>query len=215
MCTLVHTDEARVVAITRRSRTARRDARDRADERLFLCAQDSASRQLREVRSTHGSRARSRARRLSHRHSRGVTYSRLRRRSLFSPRAGSAGSAPRVRMDVRCTRGAQVRRRGIRRRTPFGCRPRTCVRTMCTLVRAAPRTRHNASLRHGALRRTRSSERAPILVCAGSGVATAARGRVPAWETRTLARSSPVASSFPRRAAPSSSSAVALQSASR
>ena len=86
---------------------ARRAVRDRADERLFLYARSSTSRQLREVRSTHGRRARSRTRRLSRRHSRGVTYSRLRRRSLFSPRAGSAGSAPRVRMDVRRTRGAQ------------------------------------------------------------------------------------------------------------
>jgi len=86
---------------------ARRDARDRADERLFLRARSSTSRQLREVRSTHGRRARSRARHPSRRRSRGATYSRLRRRSLFTQRAGSAGSAPRVRMDVRRTRGAQ------------------------------------------------------------------------------------------------------------
>jgi hypothetical protein len=83
---------------------ARRVVRDRADERLFLCARSSASRQLREVGSTHGRRARSRARRPSRRHSRGVTHRRLRRRSLFSPRPGSA---PRVRMDVRRARGAQ------------------------------------------------------------------------------------------------------------
>ena len=83
---------------------ARRDVRDRAAKRLFLNAWSSASRQLREVRSTHGRRARSRTRRLSRRRSRGATYSRLRRRSLFTQRAGSA---PRVRMDVRCTRDAQ------------------------------------------------------------------------------------------------------------
>jgi len=58
MCTLEHTEEARVVAITRRSGTARRDVRVRADERLFLYARSSASRQLREAGSTHGRRAR-------------------------------------------------------------------------------------------------------------------------------------------------------------
>jgi len=107
MCTLEHTEEARVVAISRRSGTARRDVRVRAAKRLFLCARSSTSRQLREAGSTHGRRARSRARRPSLRRSRGVTCSRLHRRSLFTQRAGSAGSAPRVRMDVRCTRGAQ------------------------------------------------------------------------------------------------------------
>jgi hypothetical protein len=106
MCTLEHTEEARGRHNASLPDGARRDARDRADERLFLCAPGPASRQLREVRSTHGRRERSRARRPSRRHSRGATYSRLRRRSLFSPRAGSAGSAPRVRMDVRRTRGA-------------------------------------------------------------------------------------------------------------
>jgi hypothetical protein len=103
MCTLVHTTEARVVAISRRSRTARCDARVRAAERLFLCARSSASRQLREVGSTHGRRARSRTHRPSRRRSRGVTHRRLRRRSLFSPRAGSA---PRVRINVLRSRGA-------------------------------------------------------------------------------------------------------------
>ena len=44
---------------------ARCDARVRAAERLFLYARSSASRQLREAGSTHGRRARSRARRLS------------------------------------------------------------------------------------------------------------------------------------------------------
>jgi len=86
---------------------ARRDVRVRAAERLFLCARSSTSRQLREAGSTHGRRARSLVRHPSRRRSRGVTCSRLHRRSLFTQRAGSAGSAPRVRMDVRCTRGAQ------------------------------------------------------------------------------------------------------------
>ena len=107
MCTLVHTDEARVVALTRRSGTARRDAPGDEPTSDSSCVRSSTSRQLREVGSTHGRRARALVRHPSRRRSRGVTRSRLRRRSLFTQRAGSAGSAPRVRMDVRCTRGAQ------------------------------------------------------------------------------------------------------------
>ena len=82
---------------------ARCGGRDRADERIFLCAPDPASRQLREAGSPHGRRARSRAHRSSRRRSRGVPHRRLRRRSLFSPRPGSA---PRVRTAVRRARGA-------------------------------------------------------------------------------------------------------------
>ena len=144
MCTLEHTEEARVVAITRRSRTARCDARDRADERLFLYARSSTSRQLREVRSTHGRRARSRTRRLSRRRSRGATYSRLRRRSLFTQRAGSAGSAPRLRMDVRRARGAQG----------TASRPRQTASYAVRLLSSAMCT-HHVSLR------TRSTAYAP------------------------------------------------------
>ena len=107
MCTLEHTEEARGRHNASLRDGARRDVRDRAVERLFLYARSSASRQLREVRSTHGRRARLLVRHPSRRRSRGATYSRLRRRSLFTQRAGSTGSAPRVRMDVRCTRGAQ------------------------------------------------------------------------------------------------------------
>jgi len=79
---------------------ARRDVRVRAAERLFLCARSSTSRQLREAGSTHGRRARSLVSHPSRRRSRGVTCSRLHRRSLFTQRAGSAGSAPHVRMDA-------------------------------------------------------------------------------------------------------------------
>ena len=50
------------------------------------------------------------------------------------------------------------------------------------------RGRHNASLRDGATRRTRSSRRVTLPVCAEFGVATAARGRVHAWEKSALAR---------------------------
>jgi len=195
---------------------ARRDVRDRAVERLFLYARSSTSRQLREVGSPHGRRARSRARRLSRRRYRGVTYSRLRRRSLFSQRAGSA---PRVRMDVRCTRGAQGT--ASRPRQQASNVVRLPASAMCThhvytrTHRRSARGRHIASLRDGETRRTRLSRRAPLLVCAEFDVATAARGQVHAWEKRALAHSSSVASSFPRRDIQSSSSSVALQSAPR
>ena len=216
MCTLEHTAEARVVAITRRSGTARCTLRDRAAKRLFLNARSSTSRQLREVRSTHGRSARSRTRRLSRRRSRGATYSRLRRPSLFSPRPGSAGSAPRVRVDVRCSRGASC----SASRQQASNAARLLSSAMCLHhVYTRPRSAAYAPLRvapgRGATRRTRSSRRATLLVCAGSGVATAARGRIPAWEKSALARSSIVASAFPRRYAPSSSSSVAPPSARR
>jgi hypothetical protein len=130
MCTLVHTDEARVVAITRRSGTARCAARDRADERLFLCARSSTSRQLREAGSPHGRRGRSRAHRPSRRRSRGASCSRLRRRSLFSPRPGSA---PRVRTAVRRARGALgSASRPSRPRQPASHAARLPASAMCT-----------------------------------------------------------------------------------
>jgi len=106
---------------------ARRDVRDRAAKRFFLNAPSSTSRQLLEVGSTHGRRARSRAHRSSRRRSRGATYSRLRRRSLFSPRPGSA---PRVRVDVRCTRGAQGT--ASRPRQPASDAVRLPASAMCT-----------------------------------------------------------------------------------
>jgi len=106
MCTLEHTEEARGRHNASLPDGARCAVRDRAVERLFLYARSSTSRQLRAAGSPHGRRARSLARRPSRRRSRGVSRSRLHRRSLFSPRPGSAGSAPRVRLDVRCTRGA-------------------------------------------------------------------------------------------------------------
>ena len=78
MCTLEHTEEARGRHNASLRDGARCAVRDRAVERLFLYARSSTSRQLREVRSTHGRRARTRARRLSRRRSRGVTYPKVR-----------------------------------------------------------------------------------------------------------------------------------------
>ena len=104
-------------------------------ERLFLYARSSASRQLRETGSTHGRRARTRARRLSRRRSRGETDSRLRRRSLFSPRAGSA---TRLRMDVRralgslCSAARRPTSYAVRLPSSAMCTHHVSLRTRCT-----------------------------------------------------------------------------------
>jgi len=212
MCTLVHTEEARVVAITRRSRTGRDATYDSGRQAtLLVCAEFGVATAARDRVHAWEKSALARAY-PSRRHSRGATYSRLRRRSLFIQRAGSAGSAPHVRVDAGygvASAAAGVVSRSV---AVLGHVYAPCVHSFAQhRIRAI--TRRSGTARRGG--RARASERAPILVCAGSGVATAARGRVPAWETRTLARSSPVASAFPRRAAPSSSASVALHSAPR
>jgi len=137
-----------VVAITRRSGTACCGGRDRADERLFLCAPGPASRRLREAGSPHTRRARSLVRHPSRRRSRGATYSRLRRRSLFSPRPGSA---PRMRTAVRRARVAPRSASRPRRVVGFprlpasvGCGGRSAARVLrrgCAACAPLPRSR--------------------------------------------------------------------------
>ena len=137
-----------MVAITRRSGTACCGGRDRADERLFLCAPGPASRRLREAGSPHTRRARSLVRHPSRRRSRGATYSRLRRRSLFSPRPGSS---PRVRIDVRRARVAPRSASRPRRADGFprlpasvGCGGRSEARVLhrgCAACAPLPRSR--------------------------------------------------------------------------
>ena len=211
MCTLVHTEEARVVAITRRSRTGRDATYDSSRQAtLLVCAEFGVATAARDRVPAWEKSALARAY-PSRRHSRGATYSRLRRRSLFIQPAGSAGSAPHVRVDAGygvASAAAGVVSRSV---AVLGHVYAPCVLSY-TQHRVRAITRRSRTGRDATYD---SGRQASLLVCAEFGVATAARGRVPAWETRTLARSSPVASSFPRRAAPSSSSAVALQSASR
>ena len=137
-----------MVAITRRSGTACCGGRDRADERLFLCAPGPASRRLREAGSPHTRRARSLVRHPSRRRSRGATYSRLRRRSLFSPRPGSS---PRVRIAVRRARVAPRSASRPRRADGFprlpasvGCGGRSEARVLhrgCAACAPLPRSR--------------------------------------------------------------------------
>ena len=148
-----------------------------------------------------------------------------------SRRAGRWGRGRRGRVSHVVRGGSRSRRRDVVvfihcTRRLIGClvgalvgfSPRPCVHTQHVYSRTHRRSacgRHIASLRDGATRRTRSGRQAPLLVCAEFDVATAARGRVHAWEKSALARSSPVASSLPRRDVQSSSSTVALHAARR